>query len=215
MQVSQNGINLIKKFEGCRLTAYICAAGKNTIGYGHTGKVDGKAICSGMTITQAKADEILKNDLKVYENHVNNLKRTFNQNEFDALVSFCFNCGAGSLQTLCKNRTNKQIAESLLLYNKANGKVLEGLNNRRKAERELFLKAVGQVSQPVNENKLPYTVKTITDLNIRSGAGTNFSKIRVAKKGELLTVWAIETNGNTKWGKNGKEYFSLSYCERI
>ena len=62
-------------------------------------------------------------------------------------------------------------------------------------------------------NKLPYKVKTKCDLNIRSGAGVNHSKIRVALKGEILTVWAIETNDTTKWGKNGKEYFSLSYCE--
>lgn len=203
MKTSQNGINLIKRFEGCKLTAYKCPAGVWTIAYGHTADV-----YSGMKITQQQADEFLKQDLVVYENHVNNLNRPFNQNEFDALVSFCYNCGAGSLQTLCKNRTNAQIADALLLYNKGGGKVLQGLVNRRKAERELFLK-------PVDPNALPYDVRTTSDLNIRTGAGTNYSIIRVANKGEILTVWAIQTNGDTKWGKNGKEYFSLSYCERI
>lgn len=203
MKTSQNGINLIKRFEGCKLTAYKCPAGVWTIAYGHTA-----GVYSGMKITQQQADEFLKQDLVVYENHVNNLNRSFNQNEFDALVSFCYNCGAGSLQTLCKNRTNAQIADALLLYNKGGGKVLQGLVNRRKAERELFLK-------PVDPNALPYDVRTTSDLNIRTGAGTNYSIIRVANKGEILTVWAIQTNGDTKWGKNGKEYFSLSYCERI
>ena len=203
MKTSQNGINLIKRFEGCKLTAYKCPAGVWTIAYGHTA-----GVYSGMKITQQQADEFLKQDLVVYENHVNNLNRPFNQNEFDALVSFCYNCGAGSLQTLCKNRTNAQIADALLLYNKGGGKVLQGLVNRRKAEKELFLK-------PVDPNALPYDVRTTSDLNIRTGAGTNYSIIRVANKGEILTVWAIQTNGDTKWGKNGKEYFSLSYCERI
>lgn len=203
MKTSQNGINLIKRFEGCKLTAYKCPAGVWTIAYGHTA-----GVYSGMKITQQQADEFLKQDLVVYENHVNNLNRPFNQNEFDALVSFCYNCGAGSLQTLCKNRTNAQIADALLLYNKGGGKVLQGLVNRRKAERELFLK-------PVDPNALPYDVRTTSDLNIRTGAGTNYSIIRVANKGEILTVWAIQTNGDIKWGKNGKEYFSLSYCERI
>ena len=212
MKTSQNGINLIKRFEGCKLTAYKCPAGVWTIAYGHTaGVYSGMKITQQQAdefITQQQADEFLKQDLVVYENHVNNLNRSFNQNEFDALVSFCYNCGAGSLQTLCKNRTNAQIADALLLYNKGGGKVLQGLVNRRKAERELFLK-------PVDPNALPYDVRTTSDLNIRTGAGTNYSIIRVANKGEILTVWAIQTNGDIKWGKNGKEYFSLSYCERI
>lgn len=206
MHISEKGLRLIKNFEGCRLTAYKCSAGIWTIGWGHTAGVK-----QGMTITQKQADDMLKTDLVVYENHVKSLKREFNQNEFDALVSFCYNCGIGSLKTLCKNRTNAQIAEALLLYNKAGGRILEGLNRRRKAERELFLSGKEQI----NEKKLPYKVKTTSDLNIRSGAGVNHSKIRMAKKGEILTVWAIETNGNTKWGKNGKEYFSLSYCKEI
>ena len=210
MHISDKGINLIKSFEGCHLKAYICPAGKYTIGYGHTAGVK-----MGDKITQAQAEQMLKSDLVIYENHVKSLKRNFNQNEFDALVSFCYNCGIGCLKTLCKNRTNAQIAEALLLYNKANGKVLEGLNRRRKDERDLFLnkQSINEATKTVN--KLPYKVKTKCDLNIRSGAGVNHSKIRVALKGEILTVWAIETNDTTKWGKNGKEYFSLSYCEEI
>lgn len=213
MKTSVNGLNLIKTFEGCRLTAYKCPAGIWTIGVGHTG-----GIKQGMTITQAQADEYLRKDVERFEKAVNVYvtKLGLNQNQFDALVSFTFNGGEGMLQTLCKNRNAKQIADALLLYNKGGGKVLPGLVKRREAERALFIKPVTpQPAKPKDPNALPYDVKTKCDLNIRCGAGVSFAKVRVAKAGEVLKVWAIESNGDTKWGKNGKEYFSLAYCERI
>lgn len=213
MHINEAGLRLLKNFEGVRLQAYKCPAGVITIGYGHTGMLNGKPLTMGTTITQDQAEALLKQDLVKYENYVNSLKRDFNENQFSALTSFVYNCGLGSLQSLCRNRNNKQIAEALLLYNKAGGRALAGLTKRRKAERELFLKPVEGQANPVQ--KLPYEVKTKCDLNIRSGAGVTFNKIRVAKKGEILTVWAIETNGTTQWGKNGKEYFSLSYCDKI
>lgn len=210
MHISEKGIKLIKSFEGCRLKAYkpVSTEKLYTIGYGHYG------VAAGTVWTQKQADDMLKQDLIKYENYVNSLKRDFNQHEFDSLVSFTYNCGFNSLQTLVRNRTNKQIGEALLLYNKAGGKVLEGLTRRRKAERELFFTPIEEKPQN-STSSLPYKVKTKCDLNIRAGAGVNFAKIRVAKKGEILTVWAEETNGSTKWGRNGKEYFSLSYCDKI
>lgn len=214
MITSNEGRRLIKNYEGLRLKAYKPVAAEKywTIGYGHYGA----DVSQNMVITEAQAENYLTQDLKKFENAVNKLGRTFNQNQFDALVSFTYNCGAGSLNTLCRNRNNTQIAEALLLYCKdVTGKVLPGLQKRRKQERELFLKPVSQNTQIINEKKLPYKVKTKQDLNIRKGAGVNFDKIRVAKKGEILTVWAIATNGSTKWGKNGNEYFSLAYCEEI
>lgn len=214
MITSNEGRRLIKNYEGLRLKAYKPVAAEKywTIGYGHYGA----DVSQNMVITEAQAENYLTQDLKKFENAVNKLGRTFNQNQFDALVSFTYNCGAGSLNTLCRNRNNAQIAEALLLYCKdVTGKVLPGLQKRRKQERELFLKPVSQNTQVINEKKLPYKVKTKQDLNIRKGAGVNFDKIRVAKKGEILTVWAIATNGSTKWGKNGNEYFSLAYCEEI
>ena len=214
MITSNEGRRLIKNYEGLRLKAYKPVAAEKywTIGYGHYGA----DVSQNMVITEAQAENYLTQDLKKFENAVNKLGRTFNQNQFDALVSFTYNCGAGSLNTLCRNRNNAQIAEALLLYCKdVTGKVLPGLQKRRKQERELFLKPVSQNTQTINEKKLPYKVKTKQDLNIRKGAGTNFDKVRVAKKGEILTVWAITTNGSTKWGKNGNEYFSLAYCEEI
>lgn len=139
MQTSQNGIDLIKHFEGCRLTAYkpVAAEQYYTIGYGHYGA----DVKKGQTITQARAEELLKTDLVRYENYVKQyVKFGMNQNQFDALVSFCYNCGAGSLQTLVRSRQPATVAEKMLLYNKgAGGVVLAGLTKRRQAERELFL----------------------------------------------------------------------------
>ena len=184
MKIGTAGLNLVKKFEGCRLTAYKCPAGVWTIGYGHTGSVDGKAIRSGMTITDAKATELLREDIEKFEKAVENcaaLSFTPNQNQFDALVSFAFNCGAGNLKKLVEGRTAEVVAEKLLLYNKANGQVLRGLVNRRKAERELFLTPA---VQPTPSYTVGNTYTLQTELKVRTGAGTNYS----AKKHSQLTA---------------------------
>lgn len=137
MKTSSNGVSLIKSFEGCKLKSYKCPAGVWTIGYGHTAGVK-----KGDIITQEQADEYLRNDLVTYENAVmkyNNIY-DFNQNQFDALVSFTYNCGIGNLKNLTQSgkRTIAQISAKLLLYNKAGGVVLRGLQRRRAAEKELF-----------------------------------------------------------------------------
>lgn len=140
MRTSEKGINLIKKFEGLRLTAYRCAANALTIGYGHT-----KNVKEGDTITKAQADIMFNDDIFDVENHVNSVNEkhgyNFNQNEFDALVSFTFNCGKLNLLKLIRDglRTKQQIAEAFMLYVNANGKPLKGLVNRRLAEKNLFL----------------------------------------------------------------------------
>ena len=138
LKTGQAGLNLIKQFEGCRLTAYRCPAGVWTIGYGHTGNV-----AAGQTITQAEADRQLVSDVEKYEKQVNKYfdKYRWNQNEFDALVSFAFNVGSIDQLTAKGTRSRTVIAEKILLYDKAAGKVLAGLTKRRKAEQELFLKA--------------------------------------------------------------------------
>lgn len=199
MQISENGINLIKQFEGCRLTAYKCPAGVWTIGYGHTSGVK-----KGQVITQTQADNYLFQDLKIYENHVNNLGMSLNQNQFDALVSFCYNCGPGNLKKLVRNRTLTQIADALLLYNKGGGVVLRGLQRRRNAERQLFLKT----------NKTPNTAKykvTATALNVRNGVGTAFKIVRVLNKDDVVNVVKID-NG---WGKISDGWISLKYTTQI
>lgn len=141
MRTSQDGINLIKKFEGCRLSAYRCPAGVWTIGYGHT-----KDVRQGQKITQTQAEEFLKEDLKIYEQAVDEcVKVPLSQNQFDALVSFCYNCGSGALRTstllrLLNEGNYSSAADQFLRWNKAGGKVLAGLSRRREEERALFLK---------------------------------------------------------------------------
>lgn len=139
VKTSQNGINLIKEFEGCRLTAYKCPAGVWTIGYGHTNGVK-----SGQKISQQQAESFLAEDIKKFESGVNSaVSVSLNQNQFDALVSFSFNCGIGALKssTLLKKLNAGDYngaSNELLRWNKANGKVLEGLKRRRNAEKALF-----------------------------------------------------------------------------
>ena len=138
MKTSQRGINLIKQFEGIRLAAYKCPAGVYTIGYGHT-----RGVTRGMKITEEEASAFLAADLRNSEKAVERYDSIYhwNQNEFDALVSFTFNCGATNLRALLRNgrRNRSQIAETLPLYRKAGGKVLKGLERRRAAEKALFL----------------------------------------------------------------------------
>ena len=198
MKTSQNGINLIKKFEGCRLTAYKCPAGVWTIGYGHTAGVK-----EGQKITQEQADNFLILDLKVYENHVNNLKLPLNQNQFDALVSFTYNCGQGNLRTLVRNRSLGQIAEALLLYNKAGGTILQGLVRRRKEERELFLK----------QSKWQNYKVTAIALNVRTGPGTKYPRIKLLYLNETVEIAHINNN----WGllANDLGWVSMKYLEKI
>ena len=140
MKISQKGIELIKKYEGCRLSAYQCPAGIWTVGYGHTG-----GVYEGMKISQAQAEMYLKADLEKYEEYVKQYVSTpLTQGQFDALVSFTFNCGLGNLKTLVKGRTLGQIAEALLLYVKAGGNTLNGLIKRRNEERALFIGEGGE-----------------------------------------------------------------------
>ncbi|MEI7195046.1 lysozyme [Pectobacterium versatile] len=145
MQISNNGINLIKQFEGCRLTAYQDSVGVWTLGYGWTQPVDGKPIRRGMTIDAATAERLLKTGVVQYERAVNQLVRVpITQNQFDALVSFTYNLGSRSLSTstLLKKLNAGDYAGAaaeFARWNKAGGKELAGLTRRREAESSLFL----------------------------------------------------------------------------
>mgnify|MGYP004459084731 FL=1 len=135
MKTSSKGIALIKSFEGCRLQAYRDSVGVLTIGYGHTGDVK-----EGQVISRGFAEELLKADLTKFERNVTRYTPfEMSQNQFDALVSFAFNCGAGNLKKLVSGRNKDQVAKKILEYNKAGGRVLAGLTRRRQAERALFL----------------------------------------------------------------------------
>lgn len=143
--ISQEGINLIKKYEGLRTEAYRCPAGIPTIGYGHTGTVDGKKIEMGMKITEKKAEKLLREDLQRFEKGVSDCVQVpLTQGQFDALVSFSFNLGVGSLQSstllkLLNQGKYKDAAEEFGKWVKAGGKILDGLVKRRADEKKLFL----------------------------------------------------------------------------
>lgn len=140
MKIGEQGIALIKSYEGCRLTAYKAVSSEKyyTIGWGHYG-ADVKA---GQTISQKEADALFLNDVQKYVDYTNTYVKSFSpdQNQFDALVSFCYNCGPGNLKKLVSNRTAEEVAEHITEYNKSGGKVLNGLVRRRNAEKELFCK---------------------------------------------------------------------------
>jgi lysozyme len=139
MKISQEGVNLIKHFEGCRLEAYKCPAGVWTIGYGHT-----KGVKEGDAIEQEAAEAFLIEDLEAFEQAVARLvKVPITQQQFDALVSFTFNLGAGNLaaSTLLRKLNNYQyieVPEQMMRWVKAGGQVLDGLIRRRAAEAALF-----------------------------------------------------------------------------
>lgn len=141
MNISQKGIDLIKNFEGCRLTAYRCPANILTIGYGHTGS----DVVIGQKITQEQAEKLLKSDLLVHCNNVSRLvKVPLTQNQFDALVSFEFNVGYSNFasSTMLKLLNQKKYREAAAQFDRwvyANRKVLAGLVKRRAAEKNLFL----------------------------------------------------------------------------
>lgn len=145
METNQKGIELIKRFEGCKLQSYKCPAGVWTIGYGHTHMVK-----PGQSITEKQAETLLRNDLAVFERGVTSATAGcfLTSNQFSALVSFAFNVGVANLRnsTLLKkvrsNPDDKAIAYEFRKWVYANGKPLDGLAKRREAESDLYFSKV-------------------------------------------------------------------------
>lgn len=144
MNISQRGLDLIKEFEGCRLTAYYDAVSVLTIGYGVTNadkSIIGTTIVPGMTITQATAEEWLRKSVNYkyvplvmkYDNIYH-----WNQNQLDGLTSFAYNIGSIEQLTANGTRSISEISNKILAYDKADGKTLPGLTRRRQAEKTLF-----------------------------------------------------------------------------
>mgnify|MGYP006132458919 FL=1 len=135
MKISQEGLALIKKFEGCELEAYKCAAGVLTIGYGHT-----KGVTESMKITQGEAESMLVEELVEYEKAVlDAVTISIDQCMFDALVSWTYNLGPTNLRsstmlTVLNKGEYDDVPAQIKRWNKANGKVLDGLIRRREAE---------------------------------------------------------------------------------
>lgn len=146
MNISEKGLDFIKSFEGCRLSAYKAFYTEKyfTIGWGHYGP----DVRMGMTWTQEQADNMLREDIKIYENAVRAYDGIYHwtQSEFDALTSFAYNLGCGSIaQVTAKgSRSKAVIAEKMLLYYNCNGVKLAGLVRRRQAEHDMFLSSGAQ-----------------------------------------------------------------------
>ena len=151
MKISEKGLSMIERFEGCLLKASNKLDGVWTIGYGQTGRYYGKRVRRGMTTTKAEAHAWLRDhSIKTYEDAVTQaVKVPLNQNQFDALVSFAYNVGVGALkQSTALRKLNAGdyagAADALTMWTKFKGKVLAGLVRRRKEERALFLTPVTQ-----------------------------------------------------------------------
>ncbi len=141
MKVSDEGIEMIKRFEGCKLVGYLDSVGVATVGVGHTGP----KVYEGMHITQEEADELLRHDLEWVEKCINqHVTVELTQNEFDALASFVFNLGCGAFRksTLLKKLNHGDrsgASREFHKWNHAGHKVLAGLTRRREAEAERFM----------------------------------------------------------------------------
>jgi lysozyme len=142
MKTGKEGINLIKKWEGCILTAYKCSAGKWTIGYGNTFYENNAKVKEGDKITKERAESLLSNLLPKFEDVVNKkVSVPLHQNQFDALVSYTWNTGGSdTLFNMINSKANDKDIRKWFetKYITANGKRIEGLVNRRKDEANLY-----------------------------------------------------------------------------
>jgi len=151
MFLSESGKDAIKAFEGLYLSAYRCPAGVWTIGWGCT-----EGVHEGQTISMDTAEQLLNHELTKFESAVNRLVEVpLSQNQFDALVSFSFNCGVGALErsTLLKklNAGNyASVPSELARWTHGGGKVLPGLVKRRRIEAQMWT-SPGTVVQPIDE----------------------------------------------------------------
>ena len=163
----KNGIEIVKQFEGFSEVAYICPAGKITIGYGNTFYEDGTPVKMGEMITKERAEALLSYVYGSFQRQVKALvKVTINQNQLDALTSFAYNLGIANLKnsTLLRLINQSKFNEAATQFDKwvySNKKILPGLVKRRAAEKELFLTPIGQqvTEQNVEDNTLVKLLK--------------------------------------------------------
>lgn len=177
MKCSEKGKNLIKKFESCKLTSYKDSKGIYTIGYGHT-----KNVKKGIKITKEKAIELFEKDILIYEKKVNKYMNTynFNQNQYDALLSFAFNVGSIDQLTNHGKRSIAEISHKIVIYNKCNGVVLKGLTKRRKAEQKLFdnkTKSLEEVAKEVIQGKFGNGLERINNISKLGYSYTEVQKV--------------------------------------
>lgn len=213
MVISDHGIEMIKEYEGCYLTAYQCAAGVWTIGYGTTEPIDGEEIHEGMKITQQEADELLEENLKIYEKSVNEETDVLlNQNQFDALVSLTYNIGceaykSSTLLKLLNTYDYLGAADQFLRWDKVNGKSLSGLSKRRKSERQLFL-------TPVRDDELEDALDKIiaSGIKINKEQWKSINKINMKHVSFLLAKLNVSESLKTK---DDVRRFIINYATKL
>ena len=188
MTINKAGLDLIKKWEGFRAAAYADPVGIWTIGYGTT-KAAGVGIDPkpGMRISEAEAEEYLRRAVEKFAANIKPaLTAPINENEWAAFLSLAYNIGPGAFRKSSAlrhfNAGNKaKAADAILMWNKAGGKVLQGLNNRRAEERALFLRPTTQ--KPAEAPQRPIPQKPVTPQPKLGLAGA------LAALLAALTVW--------------------------
>jgi GH24 family phage-related lysozyme (muramidase) len=208
MKTSQAGVDLIKEFEGLRLDSYYCASQILTIGYGHTGP----DVWVGQVITEQEAEKLLRDDLEIFEQAVSELiDIDLTQNQFDALVSFTFNCGDGALeQSSLRRRLNKGedpntvAEEELPRWNKGANGPLAGLTRRREAEVKLFTLDSRVVELCTNKNtwfkKEPIdSVKLKNDQKSKVVKERCYKGCKIIKSEDKHTLVELPYNLGTWW----------------
>lgn len=186
-RINQSGLEIIKEFEGLRLEAYLCPAQVWTIGYGTT-----RGVKPGMNITQEKAEALLRDDVGSFERIIQKTLGSIDldDNQFSALVSLCYNCGAApikqgnTIRRTLESGDYQGAADGFLLWRKAGGRVLEGLVRRRQRERNLFLNQLIQNSSPASA-LVPESNATGSTRIIVKVTHNTFLKASVKQQAEL------------------------------
>lgn len=217
MKLNQKGLNLIKEFEGFRSEAYQCSAGVWTIGYGTTRLPNGKPVTQGITITKSEAEKLLLEQVKTYENRVNELitnELQVSQNMFNALVSFTYNLGVNcaDLPLICKlteTGAYGRATQIMELYNKAGGKVNQGLINRRKRETDTYLTNVFGTNltdlkdNTINSTMIYYKTSLYTDMQLTK-------KYKPLQQGEIIQNTHLVNIVSSK----GKKYLVYKFYSK-
>ena len=202
MRTNKKGVDLIKKWEGYRDKAYICAGSVCTIGYGHTQSIE-----MGTTCTKEQAEKWLIEDIERAERQVEKYDSTyhFTDNEYSALVSFAFNIGNINQLTANGKRSREEIKKAWLRYNKANGKVLDGLKKRRAEELQLFC-----------NNDLQKVVCTNgSNLRIRAQPNTQSRIVSRIPNGEKVSVLESGYKWDKIFYKNNIGYVYNTYLKEV
>lgn len=204
-RISNRGLELIKRFEGLRLRAYKCSSGIDTIGFGHTGP----DVFPGLIITEEEAHELLLQDIASFESCVNTFTNVnINQNEYDALVSFSFNVGCGAfkdstlLKLLNSPAPRLDVADQFLRWVKGQGgETIQGLVNRREAERKLFLEQPDKhplLSQSILAKKDTWLKTRAADSSLLKPEEKLFVPKGSAWEWEKITMFAGSTHRQVK-----------------